>query len=129
MTGAVDEVLPVAGVLDDLAGHAVDHLAGRAGPHGLLCFLVGHAHHVIDAAQFVIDWPDGKGAGQVGRVVIDIDTPVDDQQIALPEGAVRRRGVGRGAVGAAGHDGTEGDAVRAGGQQLLGQHGGDLFLA
>src|SRR3954469_23801282 len=41
---AVDEVLAVAGVGDDLAGGAVDLLAGDPGAHGLEAGLLGAAH-------------------------------------------------------------------------------------
>src|SRR5690606_11638438 len=51
--GAVDEVLPVAGVGDDRAGRPVDVLAGGAGAHGVESGLLGGAHEVVDAALLV----------------------------------------------------------------------------
>src|ERR1700742_5392523 len=65
VAGAVDEVLAVAGVGDDLAGRAVDLLAGHAGAHGLEAGLLGPADDLEDLALLGGGLADMHRAGRV----------------------------------------------------------------
>ena len=109
----VAELLAVAAVGDRLAGHGVDLACARAGVHGLERALLRGEHERVDLGGAAVERPGGKGPRAVRAVALDDAPEVDDHQRVGRNDLVARARVRKGAVGAAGDDDREGDALGA----------------
>ena len=113
VTGAVHEVLAVAGVVDHGARRGVDRLARRADGRGLHPGLLRGDEHVVRVAHLGIDVADDEHAGDVGAVAVHGAAEVAQHDVAALDHAVGRIVVRAGRVGAGGDDGEVGALVPA----------------
>ena len=105
VSGAVDEVVAVAGVRDHCARCAVDVLAGDAGAYRLECGLLGAADD-LENVPFLVSWlADVDGAGGIRSVAVLDAAEVEHHHVAGLDGALADLMVRIGAVGAGADDG------------------------
>ena len=110
---AVTEVVAIAVLLEHVPGSVVDVTARDAGFCGGNARQLGFQHGVIDPTHLVTGLSDGHGAGHVGAIALIYTAKIHGHELPLLDGFGRGDGVRHTAVGAGGHDGREGVALRA----------------
>ena len=128
MAGGVDEVLAVAGLLDDGAGGGVDVDEPGARGGGLDAGELGAENDVVDLAGEVVGLAHDDGAGHVRVEGAGVGAEVHDDEVAAAQDAVAGGVVRLGGVGAGGDDGVEGGALGAEAAHAVLEVGGDVPL-
>src|SRR5690606_24613481 len=128
VAGAVDEVVAVAGLGDDVAGGGVDRLARDAGADGFAGGVLGTPQHLVVGGEVGRGLADAVHAGGVGAVAAGhLAADVDHDRLAGLDDPVGDVVVRAGAVGPGGDDG-EVDGGVAGGEDGLGDVARHLAL-
>ena len=113
VSGAMDEVLAVARVLNDLARGAVELTHGQTRAHGGASGLIGAAAHVVDALLLIGGGLEEHGARHVAAIAFVHQAHIQDHRVASLQAGLVVVVVRLRAVRAEAADGREAAALAA----------------
>ena len=106
-------VIAIAGIADDLLGKPENIVALDARMDGGDALLVRTAHERVQIELLLRGFAHHDGARHVGTIIAVARAVIHKDEVALLDHAITRDGMRVGGVGAACHDGAEGQAVGA----------------
>ena len=113
MTQTVAEIISITSLGDDRPGQTVAVLTAHTGLDRIDGGELGPQHDVVNLVESIVRLADHHGAGDIRAIPVCYCSHVDDYGLPGLYGPVRGHMVRHCAIGTAGHDGFEADAVGA----------------